>query len=81
MAWVQTIAEEQATGDLAVVYSKARERAGVLPNIARLQSLRPGTLSRSFDLYCQLMDAAGGLSKRERVLIATVVSQINGCFY
>ena len=81
MAWVQTIPEEEATGDLAIVYGKARARAGVLPNIARLQSLRPGTLSRSFDLYCQLMDEPSGLSKRERVLIATVVSQINGCFY
>ena len=81
MAWVQTIPEKDATGDLAIVYSKARERAGVLPNIARLQSLRPASLSRSFDLYCQLMDDPSGLSKRERVLIATVVSQVNGCFY
>lgn len=81
MAWVQTISEEEATGDLAIVYGKARDRAGLLPNIARLQSLRPGTLSRGFELYCHLMDEPGGLSKRERVLIATVVSKINGCFY
>ena len=81
MAWVKTIPEEEATGDLAVVYGRARERAGVLPNIARLQSLRPRTLIRSFDLYCQLMDDPSGLTRRERVLIATVVSKVNGCFY
>ena len=81
MAWVETIPEETATGDLAIVYEKARERAGVLPNIARLQSLRPRTLNRSFDLYCQLMDDPSGLTRRERVLIATVVSKVNGCFY
>ena len=36
---------------------------------------------RGFDLYCQLMDAPGGISRRERVLIATVVSAVNGCHY
>jgi uncharacterized peroxidase-related enzyme len=81
MAWVQTISEEEAKGDLAIIYEKARQRAGVVPNIARLQSLRPHTLNRSFDLYCQLMDDPSGLTKRERVLIATIVSKTNGCYY
>ena len=81
MAWVQTIPEEEASGDLAIVYEKARKRAGVLPNIARLQSLRPRTLTCSFELYCQLMDDPSGLPKKERVMIATVVSKTNGCYY
>ena len=81
MAWVPTVSEDQAAGALADVYRKARERAGKVPNIAKLQSLRPETTSRGFDLYCQLMDAPTGLTKRERVLIATVVSKVNGCLY
>ena len=81
MPWVSIISEAEAGEALADVYRKARERAGRVPNIAKVQSLRPVTTSRGFDLYCQLMDDPTGLSKRERVLIATVVSKVNGCMY
>jgi uncharacterized peroxidase-related enzyme len=81
MAWVPTVSEEVAAGKLRELYQRSRERAGVVPNIARVQSLRPETASRGFELYCQMMDAPTGLSRRERVLIATVVSKVNGCLY
>ena len=81
MAWVQTVPEETASGKLHEVYQRVRERAGVVPNIAKLQSLRPNTMERGFDLYCQLMDDPTGISQRERLLIATVVSKVNGCLY
>jgi uncharacterized peroxidase-related enzyme len=81
MAWVQTVPEGAASGDLQEVYDRVRARAGFLPNIAKLQSLRPKTMAHGFDLYCRLMDDPTGLSKRERVLIATVVSKVNGCLY
>ena len=81
MAWVRTSPEEGASGKLQEVYQRVRERAGFVPNIAKVQSLRPVTTLRGFDLYCQIMDDPTGLSKRERVLIATVVSKVNGCLY
>ena len=81
MAWVPMVAEQGASGQLKEVYQRVRERAGVVPNIAKVQSLRPKTLERGFDLYCQIMDDPTGISKRERVLIATVVSKMNGCLY
>jgi uncharacterized peroxidase-related enzyme len=81
MAWVQTVSQETASGKLNEVYQRVRERAGLVPNIAKLQSLRPNTMERGFDIYCQLMDDLTGISKRERLLIATVVSKVNGCFY
>lgn len=81
MAWVQTVPVEAASGKLQEMYRRVRERAGVVPNIAKLQSLRPKTMERGFDLYCQIMDDPTGISKRERVLIATVVSKVNGCLY
>lgn len=81
MSWVPMIPEEQATGKLRDVYALAQQRAGKVPNIAKLQSLRPDTTERGFALYCQIMDDPTGLSKRERVLIATVVSKVNGCLY
>jgi len=81
MAWVRTLPEEGASGKLQEMYQRVRERAGVVPNIAKVQSLRPTTTLRGFDLYCQIMDDPTGISKRERVLIATVVSKVNGCLY
>lgn len=81
MAWVETVAEESASGKLAEVYRKVRERAGAVPNIAKVQSLRPATMAFGFGLYCQLMDDPTGITRRERVLIATVVSKVNGCLY
>jgi alkylhydroperoxidase family enzyme len=81
MAWVKTISEESATGKLAEVFARVRERSGKVPNIATLQSLRPATMEHGFGLYCQIMDDPTGISKRERVLIATVVSKVNGCLY
>ncbi len=81
MAWVQTVAEEAASDKLQGVYQQVRERAGFVPNIAKLQSLRPNAMERGFHLYCQLMDDPTGIGKRERLLIATVVSKVNGCFY
>lgn len=81
MAWVKMVDVATAQGKLQEVYHRVRQRAGVVANIARVQSLRPNTMERGFDLYCQLMDDPTGLSKRERVLIATVVSKVNGCVY
>jgi uncharacterized peroxidase-related enzyme len=81
MAWVQTVPEEAASGDLREVYQRVRARAGFVPGIAKLQSLRPTTMAQGFDLYCRIMDDPTGISKRERVLIATVVSKVNGCLY
>ena len=81
MTWVQTVPEETASGKLHEVYQRVRERAGLVPNIAKLQSLRPKTTAHGFDLYCQIMDDPTGITRRERVLIATVVSKANGCLY
>lgn len=81
MPWVLTVPEEQASGPLGEVYRRARERAWTVPNVTKVQSLRPETTGHGLDLYCQLMDAPTGLTRRERVLIATVVSKVNGCLY
>ena len=81
MAWVKTVAVETASGKLKAMYQRVRKRAGVVPNIARVQSLRPKTMEHGLDLYCRIMDDPSGISKRERVLIATVVSKVNGCLY
>jgi alkylhydroperoxidase family enzyme len=44
-------------------------------------SLRPGVLRRSIELYREVMFGPSGLSRRERELLATVVSRANECHY
>ena len=81
MAWVKINQTEEATGLLKDVYQAAQKKAGYVPQVTKVQSLRPETLQRGLSLYRQLMDAATGISFRQRVLIGTVVSRVNGCHY
>jgi uncharacterized peroxidase-related enzyme len=81
MPWVRTVAEDTASSALREIYERVRARAGFIANIAKVQSMRPKTMTHGFDLYCQIMDDPTGISKRERVLIATLVSKVNGCWY
>lgn len=81
MPWVETVQESDARQPLRILYEQVRQRAGKIPNIARIQSLRPETTTYGFNLYCQLMDSPTGIARRERFLIATVVSKVNGCLY
>ena len=82
MAWIKTIAPEEASGLLRRLYDTAVERAGKVYNVVRLQSLRPGALSASIRLYVELMHTSrGGLSRAQREMIATTVSQVNACHY
>ena len=41
MAFVETIPEEDASGDVAEIYDVMREQFGYLPNLVRVFSLRP----------------------------------------
>ncbi|MCZ6507504.1 MAG: carboxymuconolactone decarboxylase family protein [Acidobacteria bacterium] len=82
MAWIETVAPEDATGILERIYEAAVGRAGRVFNIIRLQSPRPHVLRASIQLYQQIMfSPENGLSRAEREMIATTVSRANGCFY
>lgn len=81
MSWVNIIEPKSANGQLKQIYEAAEKRAGYVPNVAKVQSLRPETMAAGFAIYRQVMDSPTGISLRQRVLIATVVSKVNGCKY
>ncbi|QDV88982.1 hypothetical protein RAS2_00410 [Phycisphaerae bacterium RAS2] len=81
MSWVSTITQEQATGLLAKIYDETRARCGKVINLVKVQSLRPESMAIGRQMYRQVMDGPGGLTRLQRVLIATVVSKVNGCLY
>ena len=72
---------EQADGPLKAEYEQAVRRAGKVFKILKLQSLNPRTLQASTKVYLATMHAPSELTRAERELLATVVSQVNNCFY
>ncbi len=81
MSWIRTVTEERAEGVIATIYDETRVKFDCVINLVKIQSLRPETMAIGRKLYRHLMDSPGGLTRRQRVLIATVVSKINGCLY
>ncbi len=81
MAWIQTISENEATGDLARQYRAAVKRAGKVFQIVKIHSLRPDIMRTFMELYIKLMHGPSGLSRTEREMVATVVSKANACHY
>jgi len=81
MSWVTTITEEQATGLLARIYDETRAKCGKVINLVKVQSLRPESMAIGRQMYRHIMDSPDGLTRFQRVLIATVVSKVNGCLY
>lgn len=82
MAWIRTIDEGEAEGQLAELYRAMLDpESGRVDNILRLHSLRPDGLDAHFRLYRSVMAGSRGLPKVDRELIAVVVSQLNECEY
>lgn len=81
MAWIRTVAPEDAEGPLARHYEAALGRAGRVYRIVQAMSLAPAVLEASMRLYARIMTAREGLSRRRREMLAVVVSRANDCHY
>ncbi len=81
MPWIKVIEPEDATGELKQEYDNAAKRAGKVFNILKVQSLNPGALRASMQMYRATMFGPSDLSRAEREMLATVVSWANRCFY
>ena len=82
MAWIETIAEDQAQGVLRECYARMQDPAsGSVDNVLKIHSLDPAGLEAHWALYRSAMRATKGLRGAEREMIAVVVSGINGCHY
>jgi alkylhydroperoxidase family enzyme len=81
-AWIETIPEGDATGELAEAYGADRDPGtGKVDNILKVHSLRPGTLTDHARLYHGILHAPGELAPYEREMVGLVVSTVNGCHY
>ncbi len=81
MAWIQQVPTDEATGELEKIYTAAKGRSGDVAHIITVMSQRPRVLSTFMRFYVQLMKSETTLPSREKELLATVTSEVNGCFY
>jgi uncharacterized peroxidase-related enzyme len=81
MAFVRVIQEEEAEGELRGLYEQYRAPWGGVDNILKIHSILSSTLKPHVDLYRTVMFGKGPLTRRQREMIATVVSRENGCDY
>lgn len=80
IAAITTVEPDQATGHLESLY--VRLGRGAAPaHIYQVHSLHPAALEAHVELYRTLMFGASPLSRAQRELVATLVSQVNGCHY
>ncbi len=82
IAWIDTVAEADAAGDLQRAYKCAGDpKSGKVDHIMKIHSLHPASLIDHMHLYKTLMYAESPLSRVQREMIAVVVSAINRCEY
>jgi len=81
MAYIKTIQPDEAEGIVKQEYDKGIKRAGRVYNILKIMSQSPEALKESMRLYLAIMYGDSELSRAQREMIATVVSQVNHCKY
>lgn len=81
MSWIRIVRPGEASGRLRELYDAAVARAGRVFQILQVQSANPRVLETSLELYKALMHGPSPLSRRQRELIAVVVSRANDCHY
>jgi len=81
MAYIDIIEIEDAEGIVKQEYDKGNRRAGRVFNILKIMSRSPLALKESMRMYLAIMYGESELSRTQREMLATVVSQVNHCYY
>ncbi len=81
MAYIHTIAEADAEGPLAALYTRFGNPDGTVDDVLKVHSLNPASFEAHCVLYVQSMHKPSPLTRIERELIGVVVSVLNGCTY
>jgi alkylhydroperoxidase family enzyme len=80
MAWIKTVNENEAKGEVKAIYDASLKLYGFVPNIRKALSLNPTAL-RGYTQFSGAVYHGGILAPEEREMIATVVSAANRCHY
>ncbi len=81
MPRIKVIEYSNAEGDLKNIYDDLLKSRGQLADVHKIQSLRPNSIVKHMELYMEIMFSRSELSRKEREMIAVIVSVKNGCYY
>jgi alkylhydroperoxidase family enzyme len=84
MPYIKTILPSEATGKLKEIYesgSGPSAARGKVSMIRQVQSLNPNALAAWRALDVEIMRGESKITRRQREMIATVVSATNHCSY
>ncbi|MEM0984037.1 MAG: peroxidase-related enzyme [Planctomycetota bacterium] len=81
MAYIETIAESDATGELAELYGRFANADGLVDNAFKVHSLNPESMLAHHALYAQSLHRPSPVSRVEREIVGVWVSRANGCGY
>ncbi|MFW5787737.1 MAG: carboxymuconolactone decarboxylase family protein [Halanaerobiales bacterium] len=82
MAWIKMVEESEADGKLKKLYDKIMNpENNKVANILKVHSLNPEVLEAHLKLYKTIMFGKSKISRRQREMIAVVVSGVNSCHY
>ncbi len=79
--WIPPIPEDEATGELAEVYGRAKRASGGIDHVVQAHSLHPASMRSLMSFYDGLMHGDCRLEMRQREMIAVTVSSLNECHY
>ncbi len=84
MAWIHWVDDQEATGEVAAIYDAWRQanpgRSG-MPDILKCFSPQPDLLQSIVEFTYPLHFTDGHLTRRQKEMIATLVSGLNRCRY
>ncbi|MFY0673917.1 MAG: peroxidase-related enzyme [Bacteroidia bacterium] len=78
---IETIAYENAEGQLKEIYDQLLESRGKIAEVHKIQSLNPKTIVQHMELYMGIMFGHSPLKRYQREMMAVVVSKANDCNY
>jgi len=82
MAWIDMIAEEKAEGKLAELYDKLTgPKNNKVAHVLKVHSLNPDVFEDHLNLYKTIMYGKSNITREQREMVATFVSNINECHY
>ncbi|MDE2855217.1 MAG: carboxymuconolactone decarboxylase family protein [Chloroflexota bacterium] len=81
MPYIRQITIDQATGLVKKELEKAVARAGRVWNIVQIMSLNGRVMKSAMEMYGATMFAQSPLTRRQREMLAVVVSKANHCVY
>ena len=81
MARITQVDPTEATGAIREIYDAASQRSGGVANIIRVMSQDAASCGAVLGLYGTLMKSQNALDGATKELLATVVSNVNDCYY